>query len=125
MSEVELDTLYNVNRKLYENVDFPTEMELDHQLASVGAWFSAIFEHNYFMLLCREKYDFTIFKVEHSYNEAIQELREVLESRGRIIEIVFSHDFDFYECWVKDEETDEISMYAFFPCDDWVIDVDK
>lgn len=123
MTDVEMGTLYEANQEAYKNLTPPDEKELDTQLASVGAWFSSKYKDTYFMLLCRELYDFTVFKLEGSeYFEAVQELKEVLESRGTILEVVYSHDFHFYECWIKDK-TGEVFMYAFFPCDDFVIEV--
>lgn len=125
MSDVELGTLYETNQELYKQIEAPSEQEIDKQLAQVGAWFSSQFYKNYYLLYCREKHDFTIFHLENSeYFEAVQELKQVLQSRGTILEIVYSHDFHFYECWVRDEETEEVNMYAFFSCDDWVIDIE-
>lgn len=123
MADMELGTLYETNQELYKHLTPPSEKELDTQLASIGAWFSSKYRDTYFMLLCREKNDYTVFRLKGSeYFEAIQELKEVLQSRGTILEVVYSHDFHFYECWVRDDEGN-VSMYAFFPCDDFVIEV--
>lgn len=125
MTEIEFNTLYGVNQELYKQIASPSDAEIDRQLSKLGAWLSVKFQNTYFMLLCREKYDFTIFKLENSqYFEATKELKEVLQSRGTIIEIVFSPEHQFFECWVRDEETEEVSMYAFFPCDEWVITIE-
>lgn len=123
MADVELGTLYEANKEAYKQLTPPTDEEIDNQLTSIGAWFSSKYDDTYFMLLCRELYDFTIFRLKNSeYFEAIQEIKEVLQSRGTILEIAYSHDFHFYECWIK-TDNDEVFMYAFFPCDDFVIEV--
>lgn len=123
MTQIQADTLYKVNQELYKQITPPKEKEVNKILAQVGAWLSSKFQEEYFMLYCREKDDFTIFHLEGSeYFEAVQELKEVLLSRGTILDIVYSHDFHFYECWIKNGN--DVSMYAFFPCGDWVITIE-
>lgn len=123
MADVELGTLYEANKEAYKNIKPPSKKEIDRQLAQIGAWLSSQYFKSYYMLYCREKHDFTIFHINDAeYLEAVQEIKEVLQTRGIILEVIYSHDFEFYECWVKDG--DEVSMYAFFPCEDWVIEVE-
>lgn len=123
MADIEIGTLYEANKEAYKTVTPLSNKKIDKELAQIGAWLSSQYFNSYYLLYCREKHDFTIFHLNDSeYLEATQELKTVLQNRGDIIDIVYSHDFEFYECWVKNNE--DISMYAFFPCEDWVIEVE-
>lgn len=63
------------------------------------------------MLLCRERNDYTIFHINNfRFDEAIQELKEVLESRGEIIDISFVHGQNAWECWVRERRTEDIDV---------------
>ena len=123
MAEVEIDTLYGINKQLYKKIN-PNKNNINMQLNALEIWFSALLNNKYFMLLCRERNDYTIFHIKSDYKKAISELREVLESRGTILDMVYSEEFKLYECWIKDYEDEEVFMYAFFPCDDWVINIE-
>lgn len=123
MAKVEVDTLYGINKQLYAKItpDEDKINELINRIKFLDSW------NQYYMLLCREKNDYTIFYTGNSIdikNNTRKEIKEVLESRGTIIDIVQSESKDFYECWIREEDTEEIFMYAFFPCQDWVIEVE-
>ena len=127
MAEIELGTAYEINKELWKQIAQPSEDMIKTQLASLCSWLSSNYKNHYYMLLCREKNDYTIFYIKQSaYYELGKEMKEVLESRGEIVDISYSHKFGFYECWVREhgQDEDEYTMYAFFPCDDWVIEVE-
>lgn len=124
MAQIELDTLYGINKQLYAKIN-PDQEKIDERLNQIkllGSW------NQYYMLLCREKNDYTIFHINENLafkDEQIRkEIKEVLESRGTIIDIVQMNQLDFCECWIRENDTNEIFMYAFFPCQDWVIEVE-
>jgi hypothetical protein len=77
------------------------------------------------MLLCRERYDFTLFnllnKNDLSLASGIKELKECLENRGAIISIDLTENKDAYEIWIKID--DEPFVYYLFPYDLGVIEV--
>lgn len=124
MAEVVMGTAYEINKEIWGQLANPDEQIIKTQLGSLGSWLSSNYKNHYYMLLCREKHDYTIIHLKQSaYYEAAQEVQEVLETRGSIIDIGYSHEFGFYECWVR-EPDGEVNMYAFFPCDDWVIEVE-
>jgi len=101
------------------------------EMANIGAWMAIEPTNQYFMLLCREAYDFTVINMlSHNYNKAIQELTEILESRGKIIYIEYCHDDENYEIWIKTNEMmkqvtggEDYVMFKLFPCNEWVIEV--
>lgn len=123
MSEaIELSN-YDIHRQLYSSVEPLTEDVLATQLASVGAWFSSNMQCSHYTLMCRELYDFTVLQFKTlNFDKATQELRELLESRGEIMDIAYSHSTKGYECWVRNSDG-EINMYLLFESPWIVIDI--
>lgn len=123
-TQVEVDTLYGVNKQLYAKVT-PSKKQIDKQLEELKTFISYS-SNTYWMLLCREKNDYTVFNIVESakYEKMINELKEVLEGRGTIIDVRYSTTSGFYECWIKEKGTAEVFMYALFPCDSWVINIE-
>ena len=75
------------------------------------------------MLLCRERYDFTVFHLYELQNEnppsiAAKELIKILQNRGDILSI--EKEQDAFEIWLSIDE--EVFAYYLFACDDWVIE---
>lgn len=100
------------------------------ELTNIGAWLSTDKTFQYFMLLCREAYDFTVINMASTnYSKAANEIREVLESRGDIVFIEYCHDEENYELWIKTNEYmktvtgSDYVMFKLFPCNDFVIEV--
>ena len=51
------------------------------------------------MLLCRERNDYTTIHINNfQFDKAIQELQEILESRGEVVDIQFAHESNAWEC---------------------------
>jgi ubiquitin C-terminal hydrolase len=74
------------------------------------------------MLLCRERYDFTVFHLYEKLNRnppeaAAKELIDVLKNRGKILSI--EKFANYWEIWLAIDE--EAFVYYLFNCDDWVI----
>lgn len=121
MANIEVSQ-YDIYKNLYANMDPLDDSKLSSRLNTIGNWFGAKLPNTYFMLLCRERNDYTIFKLKSpNYYQACQELKETLQSRGDIIDIEYIHGDDCYQCWVKN--TGAVSMYMLFPCDDFVIEI--
>ena len=75
------------------------------------------------MLLCRERYDFTVFHLYELQNEnppniAAKELIKILQNRGYILSI--EQEQDAFEIWLSIDK--EVFAYYLFACDDWVIE---
>ena len=108
-----------------------TETKTIAELTNISAWFSTEKYFQYFMLLCREAYDFTVINIKGTnYHKAMTEVQEVLESRGKIVFIEYCHDSGDYEIWIKTNEQmktvtgSDYVMFKLFPCNDFVIEVD-
>lgn len=63
---------------------------------------------DYFMLLCREKNDYTVFECTNKYNgidvlatSFVKEVAEVLDSRGHWIAADYDEDNDAWQLWVN------------------------
>lgn len=69
--------------------------------------------YSYWMLLCRERNDYTIFRLEDSYCDFCDALIECLNNRGKVLDITKQPDNN-YEIWIRDTETDENFVYYLF-----------
>ena len=77
------------------------------------------------MLLCRERYDFTVFHLYQKQNlnppaVAAQELIELLRERGTILSIEKDIDNNIWEIWIKIDA--DPFVYYLFNCDPMVIE---
>lgn len=122
--QVEFGNLYDVNKNLVENYEkslSPTALR--EKLKMVKKYM--VKQHNYFMLLCHEKRDYTLFKLQENSSSkaeiAILELKECLENRGVIKGIDKTQDGMAIEIWISSEG--ESSCYYFFPYDEGVIEI--
>lgn len=121
-NKITIGSLYEMNKQLFKQIKPPSEQIINLELANIGAWFSANINTKYYMLLCKERSDYTLFHLdEFNYNKLIQELKEVLEERGDIMGFDFVHGENAYQCWVR-ERDDEHQVYMFMLFDaDWMV----
>ena len=73
----------------------------------------------YWMLLCRERNDYTVFimiTAEGTYDEIL----ECLQNRGQVLSIDKQKDGN-YEIWIRDSETKENFVYYFFDYKEGII----
>ena len=124
MSEIDvgMGTLYDVNKQLNLNEKILTRTEIKKVLKEVKDYFRK-HKDKYFMLLCKEKSDYTLFnfnnKNDISLQSAIKDLQECLENRGQIISIEPDGEYAL-EIWLKVE--DDTFLYYIFPYDIGVIE---
>lgn len=122
MSDVSLGTLYELNQELMKSEKKMTEEELNEALKKIKSFFQS--KGTYFMLLCHEQRDYTIFRKNGYVNmivSAEQELKTCLLNRGQIISIDELHDGNF-EIWILNDITNEPCCYFLFPYDEGVIE---
>ena len=114
---------YEMQKQLYLKAAKPTPKEMNKKITSVGAWFSTHMDCDYYMLLCKELSDYTVFHFNNmNYEKGMRELEEVLESRGIIKDIRYNAASDAYECWIEKDE--EIHMYLFFMYDWGIVEIE-
>ena len=89
-------------------------------MEEVESWFYK-YEEPWFMLMCKERSDFTLIHIVDDYTQATRELREILQERGAISSMQYLEDEDSWEIWVKNDE--EAFMFMFFEASWLVIEV--
>ncbi len=123
---VNLGTLYDMNKEIMAKQEPLNFIEINKLKPNLEEWFNWQID-GYAMLLCRERYDFTVFHLYELQNPnppkvAANELIEALENRGKILSIeqdTTNSLGNAWEIWLKIDE--EAFAYYLFNCDDWVI----
>jgi hypothetical protein len=118
---VSLGTLYDFNKQLILRQGKLTGKKIESIKKELEDWFNWQID-GYAMLLCRERYDFTVFHLYEKLNRnppavAANELIDILKNRGKILSI--EQEEDKWEIWL--EIGGEAFAYYLFNCDDWVI----
>ncbi len=122
---ITLGNLYELNKQALTKNNSLTEEEINNIKPQIEEWFNWQID-GYAILLCRERYDFTIFHLYEKANPnppavAVAELIETLNNRGQILSIEKdTTNNKAWEIWIKIEN--EIFAYYLFNCDDWVIE---
>ena len=119
--DVSLGTLYDFNKQLILRQGKLTGKKIESIKKELEDWFNWQID-GYAMLLCRERYDFTVFHLYEKLNRnppavAVNELIDILKNRGKILSI--EQEEDKWEIWL--EIGGEAFAYYLFNCDDWVI----
>lgn len=124
--EVPMGTLYDLNKQAMMKLPKMSESEIQEIKKSLIDWFNWRID-GYAMLLCRERYDFTIFHLYKKANVnppkvAVDELIDLLKSRGKILSIEKDTNVinNAWEIWLKIDN--QPFAYYLFGCDDWVIE---
>jgi len=120
---VSLGTLYDFNKQIMLQQKNITKSDLETKKATLEDWFNQQLDE-YAMLLCRERYDFTVFHLYSKLNPnppkiAVSELIDLLKERGTILSIEKDNTNTAWEIWIK--INNEAFLYYLFNCDDWVI----
>lgn len=122
----QLGTLYDFNKQLMVQQKEMSSEEIKSLKPELEEWFNWQID-GYAMLLCRERYDFTIFHLYEKCNVnppavAASELIEVLKSRGTILSIEKDAGVkqNAWEIWIN--INGNAFAYYLFNCDDWTIE---
>ena len=120
MSEVSLGTIYDINKNIMSKMDKLSNPALMNKLKKVEQYFNE--NKMYFMLLCHERRDFTLFRLieTNSSQEAASILKECLQNRGMVLEIEKVEETNAFEIWLKIDN--EAFSYYLFPYDDAIIE---
>lgn len=79
-------------------------------------------KETYWMLLCRERSDYTIFHFKRCFTDLYEALCECLRNRGDVLDFV-KRDDGSYEIWIRNKETQENFVYYLFDYTEAVIEV--
>lgn len=133
MSEFSLGTLYDVNKNLVEKNEIELTEGMLNSKKEILINYLRKMENTYYMLLCNEQKDYTVFRVgsydeniyldhDHQYKELVDILvDECLKNRGEIRGIDLTKDKDAVEIWLMIDE--KAYVYYFFPYDNAIIEV--
>lgn len=121
---VSFGNLYEANKKLVEANEKPLSKTAIRESKTKLLNFLNSTNNYYYMLLCHEKRDYTIFKTNktldgNKYNIDVL-VDEIACSRGIIKGIDVLDDSMAVEFWISHDN--ESFVYMFFPCDSCVID---
>lgn len=123
MADISMGTLYDMNKAAIVSMPSLTGSEFKKNLKKIKQFFLEKTD-KYFMLLNRETYNFTLFnlgnKNEIAMKQTIDDLKECLDNRGRVVSIEPDSTGN-YEIWIVDE-TNEALVYYLFPYDLGVIE---
>ena len=139
--EIEVGTLYELNQQILNQLPAQPQEHLQRQFKYIKNWIIDK-QCQYYMLLCREKADYTLFNIDlfKSFNlkyaksidfltevetivgtKTIQELQECIKNRGTLMSISKALE-DAWEIWIKDFYGN-VNVYMLFECGPMVIEV--
>ena len=124
--EVSLGTLYNLNKTAILKEKTLKDFEIKDKIRKIKDNFiveKGYYSNSYYVLLCREKYDFTVFRFNKANNEEPFEIAfyDCLTNRGDIKSIDFVDNA--VEIWIVDREKKEAFVYYFFSYNKGVLEV--
>lgn len=120
-------TLYDINKLAHAQL--PDMTQDAFRQAAANVWTALDKDTQYFMLLCREQNDYTVFSVpdlEENYDKLWNEILDILtDCRGYIIKDIYPSEEENHniEYWVQNPETKECFMYLLFSYDWGVIEL--
>lgn len=119
----EIDTglsIYEINKNLMKEEKPLDPIAINIAIKKAADGILASFK-KYWMLLCRERNDYTVFIVNGS-NNLEKELKETLLNRGYLLSIDKQEDGNF-EIWIRDSITEENFVYYLFDYTFGIIEV--
>lgn len=126
MSEVNMGTLYDINKVAIEKEGALNRPTFLNKIKEVEKYFreKVTKGNKYFMLLCNELKDYTVFNfVYNNFAPGADELRECLLNRGEVYSIERTEDNIAMEIWIKYEDDDELHCWYLFPYDNGIIEI--
>ena len=127
MSNLEMGTVYDLNKQLVETAEKVISPYKLNEKKKIIKQFIRESKDNYFMLLCNERRDYTLFNIISDKEEdKLNELAnifvdECLQNRGNIKGIDLTENKDAIEVWLSIEG--ESYCYYFFPYNAGVVEV--
>lgn len=118
-SDISIGTLYDLNKTMVEQGKKLSTTALENKKGDIIR-FLASTENQYYMLLCHEKRDYTIFRLTKKELKNRTEIAnilidECLFNRGDVKGIDLTQDNGAIEIWLSNKE--ESYVYYFFPYD--------
>ena len=114
---IPMGTLYELNQQALKSVPAMKIQETTKAVTELADYIKNS-GNKYFMLLNKERSDYTIFIYEEKAKELAEEMIGCLTDRGELL-AVEKQDNDAYECWIR--RSGLVYMYYLFPYDNAVI----
>ena len=114
---ISMGTLYELNQQVLKNAPAASVAEIYNYMTELTNYIKDS-GNKYFMLLNKERSDYTIFIYEEKANELAEEVVGCLTDRGALLAIE-QQDNGAFECWIR--KSGLVYMYCFFPYDSAVI----
>ena len=121
-------TLYDFNKENMAQIDPYTKQDLEKLCNQVAEhiWGDFFYkkpeDKTYWMLLCRERNDYTVFCIKDSMVELAEAIKDCLVNRGQVLDITKQEDGN-YEIWIRDYLTRENVVYYLFDYNSAIIEV--
>ena len=125
-TQVGLGNLYDFNKIAMEKLPYLTPIYLKIRQNIIEDFVEKM-NNQYYMLLCNELKDYTLFNSNNNYDNIPTIASDVIEcitNRGHIIEIEEDNN-GAIALWMRSFQDNEIHCYYFFPYDLGVIDYEK
>lgn len=123
--EMSAGTLYAINQNIMKTQDVLKKAQLEKKKKELKTFFMEKINSKYFMLLCKELSDYTIFVIPSNLKceIAVNELEECLVNRGEILSINKTEDQAAFEIWIrKRDSSKDVHAYYLFPYSNGVIE---
>ena len=124
MAELDLGTLYDFNKEAMKNEKPLDPIQFNLKVNEVAVELQER-ETQYWMLLCHERRDYTIFNIIacQNHKDIEFELKPTLLNRGNIISIDKQPD-ENWVIWIRDDNNENF-VYYLFPYDDGIIEINN
>ena len=133
-------TNYEMNKQAYASENFKFDVEKNKQDIEIAANNFYLKNCKYVGLLCRERNDYTVFKLSNNLKNFQNELTEILYGRGTVVDVLYDYNdiSESYQIWIRERRTEAVEdlikdtnykwtpqvwMYMLFDATDWVIEV--
>ena len=121
-SEISLGNLYEMNKQLMMQEPAITEAETQLAKEHLRHWFTEHFKQKYFMLLCHELRDYTLFNLDKTSSWAIakpqtimtvaDDVIQCMTNRGELL-VADQQENGAWELWIRNDEG--CFAYYLFP----------
>ena len=125
MGSITIGNEYELKRQAYESIHPLGKTKVDE---CIDKMYDFILKSNitYFMLLCRERNDYTVFNFKNKQLESYfkEAIKDCIYNRGKPVDIGLAEDGGAFELWIKfPDENNKVHCYYFFPCDNCIIEI--
>jgi hypothetical protein len=119
-SEVSLGNLYDMNKQLMANEASISDEVLAEKKKALMDWITENFAQSYFMLLCNERKDYTVFRMKDScptigaVTNMANDVIECMTNRGTLLALDLQ-EAGGWELWLRDAIDNELYAFYLFP----------